>query len=319
MDWNERTKRDLIYLAKKALWADPELKRELHEHGVNITPANFYSSVPLIQDIETSFEYRRDQIQAGGPYNDGGLFNAGRIKAYTERLAQFARDFDPPLDDDPVEPDGYFWNNPAFSRSDAMSYYCMLRLLKPRHVVEIGSGYSTLVADQALRDNGFGDITVIEPYPRSFLQRIHSVSALIERPVQQIPERELVGIVNSADVWFIDSTHTVKTGSDCLYIYLKIMPQVTSEVMCQSHDIYLPYAPPQSLALKHNVFWTEQYLLQAYLLDNPKARVVFGSNYALRQLPEASKRLMAGRYEDGGASLWYWLNAGARAEAVEQV
>lgn len=318
MDWNERNRRNLIYLARKALWGDADLKRELHANGINITPANFYSSVPLVEDVEKSFEYRREQVDAGGPYRDGGLFDRERIAGYAERLSAFAADFDPPLDDHPQEPDGFYWNNPAFSRTDAMSYYCMLRLLRPKHVVEIGSGYSTLVADRALRDNGGGDITVIEPYPKSFLQRVESVSALIERPVQKIPERELVRIVDSADVWFIDSTHTVKTGSDCLYIYLKIMPQVRSEVMCQSHDIYLPYAPPQALALKHNVFWTEQYLLQAYLLDNPKARVVFGSNYALRQMPEASKRLMASRYEDGGASLWYWLNAGERARRIEQ-
>ena len=134
------------------------------------------------------------------------------------------------------------------------------------------------------------------------------MSELIERPVQDIPEAELVALIDSSQVWFIDSTHTVKTGSDCLYIYLKVMPQVSSDVLCHSHDIYLPYAMPARMALEKNIFWTEQYLLQAYLLDNPKAQVVFGSTYLKRAMPERSKAFMRGR-GDGGGSIWYRLNA----------
>lgn len=184
----------------------------------------------------------------------------------------------------------------------------MLRELRPTKVVEIGSGYSTLVADMALRANGFGELILIEPYPKDFLRTLATVSELIERPVQNIPEAELVELINGCQVWFIDSTHTVKTGSDCLYIYLKIMPQVSSDVLCHSHDIYLPYAMPAKLALEKNVFWTEQYLLQAYLLDNPKAQVVFGSAYLYRDMPELSASFMGGR-AGGGGSIWYRLNA----------
>jgi hypothetical protein len=297
----------LVSLAKRALWAGKEVKRVLQKGGVNVTPANFYSSVPLVADIEDSFEYREERSGIA-PYIANGLFDSDIILAFAREIGIHACDFNPPLEGDREDPAGFFWNNPAFSRSDAMAYYCMLRALRPQRVVEIGSGFSTLVADAAIKANGHGEIVVIEPYPMKFLRKLDSVSRIIEQPVQMIPETELVDLINSAQVWFIDSTHTVKSGSDCLYIYLKIMPRITSEVMCHSHDIFLPYGMPPAWALERNIFWTEQYLLLAYLLDNPKADIVFGSCYLKKALPEASEMFMHGRFESGGGSLWYRLN-----------
>ena len=114
-------------------------------------------------------------------------------------------------------------------------------------------------------------------------------------------------LVESTDIWFIDSTHTVKVGSDCLYIYLKVMPEIHRNIIVHSHDVALPYALPASKTERH-IYWTEQYLLYAYLLDNPKARVLTGSNYIQKQLPELSKHFMRNRFSDGGGSIWYELN-----------
>ena len=129
--------------------------------------------------------------------------------------------------------------------------------------------------------------------------------------MQTFPEDELIELVDSSQIWFIDSTHTVKCGSDCLYLYLKIMPRLRQSVLCHSHDVFLPYAMPETLALNKHVYWTEQYLLLAYLLDNPKAEVLAGSCFLQRQLPELSALLMGGKYRSGGGSLWYRLDAGA--------
>ena len=57
------------------------------------------------------------------------------------------------------------------------------------------------------------------------------------------------------------------------------------------------------------IYWTEQYLLYAYLLDNPKVEVLFGSNYANNILPKRLSEMMQGKYLSGGGSLWYELNA----------
>lgn len=306
---SEKQFRTLVHLAKKVLWTDVRTRRRIQEAGFHIIPADFYASIPTIEDVENSFEYDRSQE---APYLAGGLFDRDRIAGFTEQIAAYADEFDPPADGEADGSTGYYWNNPAFSRCDAMAYYCVLRALRPQRVLEVGSGYSTLVADMALRANTSGELVIIEPYPKDFLAKLETLGRLIREPVQNIPAQELVALVESSQVWFIDSTHTVKAGSDCLYLYLKIMPLVGSDVLCHSHDIYLPYAMPPSQALERNVYWTEQYLLQAYLLDNPKAEILFGSYYLHREMRAVSEAFMRGRHADGGASLWYRLNGGGR-------
>jgi len=294
---------ELIRLAKRVLWSPPEIRRKLQDHRVNITPANFYSNVPLVKDIEHSFEYR-----AANEEVYGRVFNRQSMSEFIDRIAVHACEFTPPPHGNKEDPKGFFWKNGAFSYSDALASYCVLRHFKPSHVLEIGSGFSTLVAEEAIKKNQKGKLTLIDPYPKSFLRRLDTVDQIMDTFVQDIEVPELVQLVNGADVWFIDSTHTVKIGSDCLYIYLKVMPEVSKDILVHSHDVFLPFGMPKKNALNKHVYWTEQYLLYAYLLDNPKVQVLYGSAFAHRFLPEALDRLMLNKYPGGGGSIWYSLN-----------
>lgn len=292
---------DLIRLARRAIWAPQATRAALQAARVNITPANFYATIPSVAEVEASFEY-------AAPFQEhynGGLFEQTRMRAEIGELIDFASEFTPPAQGDRDAPAGFFWDNPAFSYSDAMVYYAMIRRLKPAGIVEIGSGFSTLIADAALRANGHGTLTLIEPYPKPFLRGLPTLTDLIEAPVQSIPVDRLTRMIDAAGLWFIDSTHTVKTGSDCLWIYLKVLPQLTRDVVVHAHDIFLPYGFPRRQILDKHIYWTEQYLLYAYLLDNPRAEVLFSSAYAARALPEATRQLMHGRWAGGGGSLWF--------------
>lgn len=302
---SEQEFEQLLGLARRALWQDREVRRRLQSAGINITPANFYSSVPLVAEVEQAFEYAEERAGVA-PWELDGLFDREAMLAFAAGIARYAPEFVAPEEGDREHPAGFFWRNPAFSGCDALAYYCMLRHLRPARVVEVGCGFSTLVADMALRANGSGELVCIEPYPPAFLRGLATVSRIDERPVQAIPVEEMVALVESAQVWFIDSTHTVKVGSDCLYLYLKVMPRIATTVTCHSHDIFLPYALPEKWALEKNVFWTEQYLLLARLLGNPRARVLFGSNWLRRQAPGEFAAFMGGR-PGQGASLWYRL------------
>jgi len=294
----------LTKLAKKVLWSDEETRKHLQDNKVNIVPANFYSNIPLIDDVNSSFEYGEGNAEI---YNEN-IFNKETIKSFIEKLSEYSAEFTPPMDGDKADPAGFFWKNPAFSYSDAMSYYCVIRHFKPAHILEIGSGFSTLVANEAMKKNGFGKLTLIEPYPKEFLEKLEHVDTIIKSFVQDIPVNELVSLVESADIWFIDSTHTVKIGSDCLYLYLLIMPKISKDLIIHSHDIYLPYGMPKQQALEKHVYWTEQYLLYAYMLDNPRIEVLFGSAYANRVLVGSLKELMQEKYPQGGGSIWYKLS-----------
>jgi len=293
----------LVQLSKKVIWSNPYIRKQIQEHKINIIPSNFYSNIPSIEDIETSFEYK----EPGAEVYNHHLFNKDKMNSIIEQLYGYADEFNPPTDGDADNPADFFWKNPAFSYSDAMMYYCMIRHFKPARILEIGSGFSTLVAQAALRKNQTGTLTLIEPYPKPFLKKLDTVDNLIESFVQNIRVHDMLGLVEQSDIWFIDSTHTVKTGSDCLYLYLKIMPQVTKDIPVHSHDIYLPFGYPHKLILEKHIYWTEQYLLYAYMLDNPKIEVLYSSAYAYAFLRNTLNRLMNQKYGSGGSSIWYLL------------
>jgi len=302
---SEKELATLIRLSKKVLWSDISTRKKLQEHKVNVVPANFYSNIPLIEDVENSFEYKEGNDEI---YNID-IFDQDVISGFIEEMSTYAAEFNPVIESENAAENRYFWNNSQFSYSDAMSYYCVIRHFKPDHILEIGAGFSTLVANEALLKNGKGKITIIEPYPRDFLAKLECVDNIIESFVQDIPVDELVSLVDSVDIWFIDSTHTVKVGSDCLYIYLLIMPRLSKDIIVHAHDIFLPYAFPKNKALDKHIYWTEQYLLYAYMLDNPRVEVLFGSAYANKKLNAPLKKLMDGKYPSGGASIWFKLSA----------
>ena len=303
----------LVSLAKKVLWTDIETRRRLEAHKLHISPANFYASIPSIEDYERSFEFR-EPARSQGAYLSPTVFNLQRTRDFVNKIKGYAAEFDPQLEEDESNPEKHFyWRNTSFSYVDAMSYYCVLRHVKPKRLIEVGAGNSTLIANQALKKNGFGEIVIIEPYPLPYLAELETVSEIIESFIQDIDLLELRDLIESAEVFFIDSTHTVKVGSDCLYIYLKLLPIIRTNLVVHAHDIALPYA----FAIKHldkHIYWTEQYLLYAYLLDNPKTAVLMGSLYTQQHLPELSKELMGGKFPDGGGSIWFeYRGDGTRA------
>ncbi|MEM1170388.1 MAG: class I SAM-dependent methyltransferase [Cyanobacteria bacterium P01_H01_bin.35] len=302
---NDEEFQTLIRLAKKVLWSDRETKRQIESQGIHVIPARFYSEIPTVEEVENSFEYRDTKK---GPFHSPQVFNQENIINFLEEIQTYAEEFNPPLSGNIENPNSFFWKNPAFSFSDAMAYYCIVRHFKPKQILEVGSGYSTLVANEALKKNGYGKIVIIEPYPKQFLYQLDTVETIITKFVQDIPVSEFVELLGEGDIFFIDSTHTVKNGSDCLYLYLKIMPEINNNVLVHTHDVRLPFPYNQKDLIEKNITWTEQYLLYAYLLDNPKVEVVFSSMFLHKFFPKQAEMFMRGKYKEGGASIWYKLN-----------
>lgn len=286
---------EFVSQAQQAIWAPRELRRQLQDQGVNILPANFYATAPTLAEIAESFEFAAPEP----PYLNPEIFRPDVLQQWLADLVPLAEPFAPPLEGDK---DGttYFWKNDQFSYSDAASAYAMLRKVKPARVLEIGSGYSTLVARDALAANGRGEITCVEPYPRPFLKEIGV--DLREIKAQQLQDPN--ALLSDGDVLFVDSTHTVKTGSDCLHIYLRLLPSIRRRIYVHVHDIFLPFGMPRAWQEDFHIHWTEQYLLLAWLLDNPRATVIYGSAYHERYSVDTLEALMHGRYGCGGSSLW---------------
>jgi len=294
--------RDLIPALRKLAWADATTREEIQKCGVNVVPVNWYSNLPSVQEIKGSFEYADG---SSAPYLDENLFDPETLAGVLDQIQQHAVEFNPDVEGDESACERFFWKNSQFSYSDAMAYYCFIRSFRPRTIVEIGGGFSTLVALEATRRNGSGRIVCVEPYPRKFLARNPDIH-LVRQEAQSLTSADLEEwLSEDGDVLFIDSTHTVKTGSDCLHIYLRLLPKTRRRLLVHAHDVFLPFGMPQDWLLNQQIFWTEQYLLLALLIDNPRARALYGSSYHYAFNREALSRMMHGRFGCGGSSFWF--------------
>jgi len=281
------------------LWSDLATRRKIQATGINVVPANFYSNVPTIAEIEGSFEYRG---RKNPPYPLDVDDEA--MRAELRELIKYAGEFQPAQLSEEMRRAGHEWDGTLFSYSDAMAYYCYLRKLKPRTLIEFGSGFSTMVALQAIRKNGGTRVICVEPYPRDFLRESSDIE-LLGKPAQEISADFLNDTLRDGDVIFIDSTHTVKSGSDCLHLYLRLLPKLRRNVQVHVHDIYLPFALPMNWLLHKQCFWTEQYLLLALLLDNPRARIRYGAAYHDWRNKDLMEEFMGGKGETLGSSFWF--------------
>ena len=191
-----------------------------------------------------------------------------------------------------------------FPPGDAVVYYSIIREFKPNIVIEVGAGYSTLVASKAALRNGNTRIWVIDPYPPEFLKtEIPGLERLMIQPVQEVP-LSVFESLGQNDILFIDSTHICKTGSDVNYIVLDVLPHLCSGVLVHFHDIYLPYEYPEIWVKKEKIFYSEQYLLGAFLMFNEAFEILLSNIYLGREYHEQLQTAFPFSPSVGGGSLW---------------
>src|SRR5262249_3112312 len=101
---------------------------------------------------------------------------------------------------------------------------------------------------------------------------------LIEKKVQDIDVKSFSQL-DTGDMLFIDSSHTVKIGGDVNYLFLEVLPRLKPGVIVHVHDIFLPFDYRRDWVLDEFRFWTEQYLLQAFLMFNSEFEVLMANSY----------------------------------------
>lgn len=202
----------------------------------------------------------------------------------------------------------FYTRNSQFSWLDARALFALLREWRPRRVIEVGSGYSSLLMADVNRRflGGACEISCIEPYPRPFLQAgVPGIARLLVQRVQDVSLDEFARL-GAGDVLFIDSSHVAKTGSDVNHLYFEVLPRLAPGVRIHVHDIFLPHDYPPDWAVTDNRSWNEQYLLRALLMYSQAFRVVFGCSYAFHRFPDevrAALALPSGK-AFGGGSFW---------------
>ena len=286
------------------LFTDPALFRLYEQRGWHITPVHYYQPIPDSRELPNSLWSGRS-LMSGIDMNE-----QFQIELLSKFHAAFGSEYDRFLasSSDPLQ---FHFSQTVFPPVDAEILYCMIRHFKPRRMIEVGSGMSTLLAAEAVRRNkmeGYPcSFTAIEPYPREFLRRgVPGLTELLETKVQSVPAERFYAL-ESNDILFIDSSHVIKIGGDVIYEYLDLMPRLQSGVIVHCHDIFLPAEYPKSWVLENRWFWTEQYLLQAFLAFNSGFEVMLAGSFLHLSHSEKLKAAFAS-YNPG--TVWpgsFWM------------
>jgi hypothetical protein len=119
----------------------------------------------------------------------------------------------------------FSYENDWFGPGDAEALYSMIRHFKPRRIVEIGCGQSTLVARFAIGDATAADPQYqcrqicFEPFENPWLDEL-GVEVRRERIERADPS--LFWSLTAGDVVFIDSSHTQRPMGDVEFEFLHI-------------------------------------------------------------------------------------------------
>ncbi len=285
-----KTYRELERLrAEAALWAKFQ------------PPGHYYSPLPSAAEIADAF------ARGGfGPPFAGVDLNEDEQSAVLEEIAA---EYDGlPFPEQPAPGHRYHLDNPSYGHFDGIMLAGMILRLRPRRIIEVGSGFSSaLMLDlNERRFDGRIDLTFIDPDARRLRALLrpedHGRVRILERRVQEV-DTEAFAALESGDVLFIDSSHVSKVGSDVNHLFFNILPLLRPGVHVHIHDIAGNLEYPRDW-LEEGRAWNEQYLLRAFLMFNPAFRIVlFTSWIANARRPFLLER-MPRCARGGGGQIW---------------
>jgi hypothetical protein len=247
--------------------------------GYHIRPIHYYDPLPDFREINAA-ELARRRLSAAIDFNvEGQLTLLEKISSFQPELEALA--CAPPAE-------GFDFHNDYFAGLDASIYYALIRYLKPARVIEVGAGYSTRIADKALRRNRAedrpGKLVCIEPYPGPRLTATSLDIELIKQRVEVVDFSLFAGL-EANDILFIDSSHTVNFGSDVCRLVLEILPILQPGVWVHVHDIFFPNDYPADWIVNKRIAFNEQYLLEAFLAFNRSFTVQAANHWLNTDFP----------------------------------
>jgi len=179
----------------------------------------------------------------------------------------------------PTDP---IWENIWFSGLDLISLYGFICKFKPKKYLEVGSGNSTKVAFQAIKDHELGTrIISIDPNPRTEINNI--CDEIIRQPLEKV-DLKIFETLEAGDILFIDNSHRLFMNSDVQVVFMDIIPSLKKGVLIHIHDIFLPYDYPKNWI---NRYYSEQYVLAPFILYAEEKFEILLPNYFLSQNQDA--------------------------------
>jgi hypothetical protein len=241
---------------------------------VGVFPVRNHYFEPLFDGRNLRIPLEQDRSLPGIAWNVAAqldLLKSFSCRAELETISAAAageRSFDP--------------DNAAFGAGDAEFLYNLIRLKKPARIFEIGSGHSTLLAMEAVRENkkenpGYScKHLCIEPFEQPWLEETGVV--VVRRRVEELGVA-LFSELEKDDLLFIDSSHVIRPQGDVLFEYLELLPTLKAGVIVHIHDIFSPRDYPKAWVRDEVRLWNEQYLLEAFLTGNTQWKVLAALNH----------------------------------------
>ncbi|WP_211490274.1 class I SAM-dependent methyltransferase [Francisella philomiragia] len=296
-------KQDLIDERDLLIQNNASLSDEVNQYKKFVPPGHFYSPIPSNEDIDSFVNDSCDLID-----------NIPGIDLNTEKQLELLNKFhqyylELPFSDNKTKNLRYHYINPAYSYSDAIMLYSMIRYLKPNNLIEVGSGYSscvTLDTNELFFDNQI-NCTFIEPYADLLKSLINpddesAKIKIIERKLQDVPLDTFKNLKEN-DILFIDSTHVSKLNSDVNYFIHEIFPALNSGVYIHIHDVFYPFEYPKHW-ISEGRAWNEQYILRSFLQYNDKFEIVLFNTYLTSFFKNEIIKKFPLLYKNQGGSIW---------------
>lgn len=258
--------------------------------GLHITRVHFYSPIPTVGELKPEVFTRINDCP-------GINFDApGQSDWLAGVSGKYLQEYTPQ-------------QNSGLAQVDAFVLYAFIREKKPKNMIEVGSGESTIIALAAIRKNaeeGFAcKFTAIEPYPKDYLRKIEDRNfLLIAKKVQDVD----ISVFLDSDILFIDSSHVSKIDSDVNYEILNIVPRLKVGALVHWHDIMIPAEYPRAWMESTNQFWNESYIVHAFMLHNRAFAIRWASKYMQllhpKQLHAAVSFFFPGHPNEQLSSFW---------------
>ncbi len=233
--------------------------------GMSVLPVHFYSSIPNVREMRGRVDWQEPRSMFGinsRSVEEQGAFLNEITRAAVPGEAIYAQ---------AVADNG----DGGYGPIEAHVLAALVASRRPRRIVQIGCGVSTAVILSAARLAGYRpEMTCIDPYPTRYLSRMNDSGAvmLLASPAQ-IASMKMFTDLGPGDLLFVNSTHTVKPGSEVNRIVLEILPRLAAGVLVHFHDIRFPYEYARDFLSGDLFFPGETTLLYAYLLENPTMRI----------------------------------------------
>jgi len=242
---------------------------------VGVFPIVNHYYEPLFVETHIKNPLNKDRNLPGIRWNDNGQLALLHQFNYQEELVTIPYH----KTDDPLQ---FYYGNPSLGPGDAEYLYCMIRHFKPGRIIEIGSGYSTLIAKEGIENNKRENSLYnceqicIEPYEMPWLEK---TGVQVIRKLVENVDVSFFSLLQNNDILFIDSSHMIRPQGDVLYEFLEILPSLNSGVIIHVHDIFSPKDYTKKHIVDDVLFWNEQYLLEAFLSCNDEFVIIGALNY----------------------------------------